>query len=261
DDRLAVHSQVEAEDAVRARVLRAHADDKLVGAELLNINSAREQRLALGVRAAGEAGPVGEALGYFQIRAERIDLLGAEMLAEPFVNPARKDLGGRLVVRLEEVLAEWIVGIAFPHENPLQLGVAGEANAHHVEDLSLLEIGAAINVVERRDFALAFRLGRPHTQLDQAARLEGAVKLVIDFDAVLVVDALQTGEVVVLDRVLVAQVKGDRDQLLRRDQQARLDNRDGSRTEFGIESRGQLFEALVSQPDQAGTGQGALGLL
>ena len=34
DDRLAVDPQVEPEDAVRARVLRAHADDELVGVEL-----------------------------------------------------------------------------------------------------------------------------------------------------------------------------------------------------------------------------------
>ena len=113
-----------------------------------------------------------KSLGHFQIGAVGIDLLGAEMLAEPLVNPAGKDLGGRLVVRLEEVLAERIVGIAFPHENPLQLGVAGEANAHHVEDFALLEIGPAINLVERRNFALPFGLGRPHTELDQAARPE-----------------------------------------------------------------------------------------
>ena len=87
-------------------------------------------------------------------------------------NPSSTRLGktlvGRLVIGLEEVLAERIVGEAVPHQDPLQLGMAGEPDAHHVVDFALLEIGPAVDVVERRDLALAPR-PRPSARAARSA--------------------------------------------------------------------------------------------
>ena len=91
--------------------------------------------------------------------------------------------------------------------------------------------------------------------------LVGAVELVVDLDAVLVMDALEAGQVVVLDRVLVAEVEGDVDELVGRDQQAGLDDRDGPGAELGVEPVGQLVELGVAEPDEAGPGLGPLDLL
>ena len=74
-------------------------------------------------------------------------------------------------------------------------------------------------------------------------------------------DALEAGQVVVLDGVPVAEVEGDLDELVGRDEQAGLDDRGGARAELGVEPAGQLLELLVAQPDEAGPGLGPLGLL
>jgi hypothetical protein len=73
-------------------VLRAHAEDELVGVELADLDAAGQERLALGVLAAGEAGPVLEAPRDLQIRPVRIDLLGAEVAAESLLDAAVEDL-------------------------------------------------------------------------------------------------------------------------------------------------------------------------
>ena len=169
DDRLAVDPEVDPEHAVRARVLRAHADDELVGVEFADLDAAGQQRLALGVVAAGELGPILEVLGDLHVGAVGIDLLGPEVLAEALLDAAVEDLGRPLVVRLEEVLAEREVRVAFPHEDALQLGVAGEPDAHHVVDFAFLEIGPAPDVIERGNLALPLGLGGAHPQLDQLA--------------------------------------------------------------------------------------------
>ena len=47
------------------------------------------------------------------------------------------------VIRFEEVFAERVVGVAFPHQDAGQLGMPGEPDAHHVVDFALLEVGPA----------------------------------------------------------------------------------------------------------------------
>ena len=140
------------------------------------------------------------------------------MLAEALVNPAGEDLGRALVIRLEEILAHRVVSVAVPHEDALQLGMPGEMHAHHVVDFALLEVGTAPDLVERRHDAPALGLVGADPQLDQLPLIDRAVKLVVDLDAVLVVDALQARQVVVLDRVLVAEVERDLDELVGLDQ-------------------------------------------
>ena len=93
-------------------------------------------------------------------------------------------------------------------------GCPGEADPHHVVDFALLEVGPAIHVIERRDFALAFGFGGSNPQLDHRPGFGGAVELVVDLDAVFVVNALKAGEIIILDRVLVAEEEGDVDQLV-----------------------------------------------
>jgi len=64
--------------------------------------------------------------------------------------------------------------------------------------------------------ALGFR--RADSKLDQLARLGGAIELVVDLDRVLVMDTLETDQVVVADRVSVAEIARHREQVLGRDQ-------------------------------------------
>ena len=172
-----------------------------------------------------------------------------------------KTLVGPFVIGFEEVLAERVVGVAVPHQDALQLGVPGEPDAHHVVDLALLEVGPLPDRDDRGDLALALGLGRPDPELDQRAGVVGRVELVVDLDAVLVVDALEAGEVVVPDRVLVAEVEADRDELLGLDEQAGLDDRRRPGAELGVEPVGQFLEPGVAEPDEAGPGLGLLDLL
>ena len=126
--------------------------------------------LPLGSSPLERLGPVLVVLGDLHVGAEGVDLLGAEVLAEALVDPAGEDLGRALVIGLEEILAERVIGVSLPHEDALQLGVSGEADAHHVVDFALLEVGPAIDLVERRDHALPLGLVGADPQLDQRRR-------------------------------------------------------------------------------------------
>ena len=190
-----------------------------------------------------------------------IDLLGAEVLPVALIDAAGKHLGRPFVIRLEKILAQGMVGVSFPHQDARQLGVAREAHAHHVVDLALLEISPAVNVIERGNFADPIRFGGAHPQLDQLAGLFDRIELVIDFNAVLEMHALQAGQIVVLDRVLVAQIKRDVDQLFSRDEQGRLNDADRPLPERGVDARCQLREPGISQPDEGRPGFGPLGFL
>ena len=124
DDRLAVDPQVHPEDAVRAGVLRAHADDELVGVQLADLDARRAAGPCPWCRRRGSSVvPAVVVLGDLDVRAVGVELLGAEVLAGP-LDAAVEDLRRPLVVGLEEVLAERVVGVAVPHEDALQLGVA-----------------------------------------------------------------------------------------------------------------------------------------
>src|SRR5262249_13862760 len=116
------------------------------------------------------------------------------MLPEPLVNPAREYLGRPFVIRLEIILAERIIGKAVPHQNARQVGVAGEANAHHVVDFALLEISALISLVKRGNLSGALGFRSTYPQLDQLAWLVDRIELVIDLDAVFKMHALQAGQ-------------------------------------------------------------------
>ena len=94
DDRLAVDPEIEPEDTVRARMLRPHAHNELIGSKLLDLDAPGQERLALGVRTAGKARPVGEAARHLQIGAERIDLLGGKCWPNPSSTRLGKTLAG-----------------------------------------------------------------------------------------------------------------------------------------------------------------------
>ena len=129
-------------------------------------------------------------------------------------------------------------------------GVSGEPHTHHVVDFALLKIGAAINMIKRRHLRLALGFRGPHAELDQRSRVLGAIELVIDLDAVFIVHALKAGEVIVADRVLVAQVECDVDQLLRRHEQGGLNDRNRGAADLGVDPLGQLFEPGLTEPDE-----------
>src|SRR5207302_14397 len=78
--------------------------------------------------------------GDLKVRPVRVDLLRAEVPAVALLDPAVEDLGRPLVVRLEEVLPKGVVRVPFPHQDAGQVRVPGEPDAHHVEDLALLEV-------------------------------------------------------------------------------------------------------------------------
>jgi hypothetical protein len=71
--------------------------------------------------------------------------------------------------------------------------MAAKTDAHHVVNFTLLKIGTVINLAERRYLSLALRLGCPNPKFNQTAGMAHAVKLVVDFDAVLVMHALKAG--------------------------------------------------------------------
>jgi len=106
DDGLAVDPQVEPEDAVRARVLRSHAHDELVGVELLDFDPAGYQTDPLGIAAAREARPVLEVLGDFHVCAKGIDLLRSEVLPVALVHAAGKYPSEALRSMVRENLCE-----------------------------------------------------------------------------------------------------------------------------------------------------------
>ena len=91
--------------------------------------------------------------------------------------------------------------------------------------------------------------------------LRRAVELVVDLDAVFVVDALEAGEVVVADRVLVAEVEGDLDQLVGGTSRPAWMIVTVPAPNSVLSRSASSLELRVAEPDQAGLGLGPLDLL
>ena len=116
-------------------------------------------------------------------------------------------------------------------------------------------------MVERGNFALALGLGGPDPELDQGAGLGRAVELVVDLDAVLVVDALQARQVVVADRVPVAEEKADATSFSAGTSRPAWMMVAVPAPKLGVEAGGELVQLGVAEPDQAGLCLRPLGLL
>ena len=161
-DRLAVQRYHDAQHAVRRRVLRAQVDHDLVGLEA-NVFHFRRGRQPGIQRLVALRRPIlqREAIRIFDVVPK-----GLCCSARYTWPPGQRDSNGLLLffeVRLLPVLAHGVAPKALPHQDALEVGMAGEADPVQVPGFALLEVGAGEHRHQRRQHRVVARgLGLKH---------------------------------------------------------------------------------------------------
>ena len=101
-----------------------------------------------------------------------------------------------------KILAQRIVGIAFPHEDAAQIGMARELDSHHVENLALMPIRALVDRHEGIDGGIVLADLEFHAQVRLVVRAAERAEFIDDLVAWLVaevVDARYINEKVITE--------------------------------------------------------------
>src|SRR6266446_4888699 len=97
-----------------------------------------------------------------------------------------------------EILAQWKIGIAVPHQDPAQIGMTTEADAHHIVDLAFMPIRRAPNGGDRWQFSFLLAYGSLETEILQ---MTVAIEMIDQREARIVAVIVNAGDV---DQVIKA---------------------------------------------------------
>ena len=166
-DDFAVQLQHDAQHAVRGRMRRPHVQDHLLALHVLKLfrrlRSARGGIANFNVLNGGHENYFFERLS-MPGSAFRTRTRGSRRIASPLLRqrsqtarlPAASDLvnatpgSSRRLAGQREILAQRKIRIAFPHQNPAQIRMAAETDAHHVVNFALVPVGRAPDVSDAR---------------------------------------------------------------------------------------------------------------